>query len=333
LRLRPRRSMLAAARCCAAEANMFLRGLKITLSTVLLLIAAVAVYGAGQARITVSVTDTHGNPLPDAVVTITSTEMTNFEKVVDVGKYGTCNILILDATHHYRLHVEAKGFQPQERPFKVGIGSTDEVFEFQLKTLQEAAAEGEVEIKQQPGYKELEEGKELFKAGDKEAALAKFEEAVVAMPDLLPALAGVASINYELDRYEEALAAAKECLAVSEDSVECLAIAANASQELGDAEAHAEYMARYQELNPEDPAILYNEAAVFLNKMDDEGARPLLERCLSVDPDFPECNFEYGMLLLRTGDMEGAKKHLQKYLEVAPDGPDAGTAQETLKYL
>ncbi|MEJ2187827.1 MAG: tetratricopeptide repeat protein [Acidobacteriota bacterium] len=87
-------------------------------------------------------------------------------------------------------------------------------------------------------------------------------------------------------------------------------------------------MARYQELNPEDPAILYNEAAVFLNKMDDEGARPLLERCLAVDPSFP-----YGMLLLRTGDMEGAKKHLQKYLEVAPDGADAGTAQETLKYL
>lgn len=325
--------MLAAARCCAAEANMFLRGLKITLSTVSLLAAAVAVYGAAQARISVTVTDTQGNPLPDAVVTITTSEMTNFEKVVKVGKNGTCNIMILDATHHYLFHVEAKGYQPQERPFKVPVGSTDEVFEFQLKTPQEAAAEGEIQLQQQPGYKELEEAKELFKAGDKEAALAKFEEAVVAMPDLVPALAGIASINYELNRYEEALAAAKECLAASEDSVECLAIAANSSQQLGDAEAHAAYMARYQELNPEDPAILYNEAAVFLNKMDDEGARPLLERCLAVDPNFPECNFEYGMLLLRTGDMEGAKKHLQKYLEVAPDGADAGTAQETLKYL
>jgi len=325
--------MLAAARCCAVEAIMFLRGLKITLSTVALLAVAFTVYGAAQARIGVTVTDTQGNPLPNAVVTITTTEMTNFEKVVKVGKKGTCNIMILDATHNYLFHVEAKGYQPQERPFKVPVGSTDQVFEFQLKTPEEAAAEGEIELQQEPGYKELEEAKELFKAGDKEAALAKFEEAVVAIPDLLPALTAIASINYELNRYEEALAAAKECLAVSEDSVECLAIAANSSQQLGDTEAHAQFMARYQELNPEDPAILYNEAAVFLNKMDDEGARPLLERCLAVDPNFPECNFEYGMLLLRTGDMEGAKKHLQKYLEVAPNGADAGTAQETLKYL
>ncbi len=312
---------------------MFVRGLKITLSTVVWLAAAVAVYGAAQARITVKVTDTHGNPLPGAVVTITTSEMTNFEKVAKTGNDGACNIMILDATRHYLFHVEATGFQPQERPFKVAAGSTDEVFEFQLKNPQEVAAEGEAELQQQPGYIEFEEAKELFRAGDKEGALAKFEEAVVAKPDLVPAITGVASLNYELGRYEQALAAAKQCLDVSADSVECLAIAANASQQLGDTEGHAAYMARYQELNPEDPAILYNEAAVFLNKMDDEGARPLLERCLTVDPTFPECNFEYGMLLLRTGDMEGAKKHLQKYLEVAPDGAEAGTAEETLKYL
>ena len=92
-------------------------------------------------------------------------------------------------------------------------------------------------------------------------------------------------------------------------------------------------MARYEELNPEDPTILYNSAAGFLNKLDDEGARPLLEQCLDADPDYPQCNFEYGMLLLRTGDMEGAKSRLEKYIEVAPNGPDVATAQETIKYL
>ena len=92
-------------------------------------------------------------------------------------------------------------------------------------------------------------------------------------------------------------------------------------------------MARYQEVNPDDPTVLYNDAAAKLNAMDDDGARPLLEKCLEADPDFPQCNFEYGMMLLRTGDLEGAKTHLQKYLEVAPDGADAGTAEETLKYL
>ena len=132
---------------------------------------------------------------------------------------------------------------------------------------------------------------------------------------------------------EGALAAARKCLEMNPESTQCLAIAINASGDLGDNTARTEYMARYQKLNPEDPTVLFNEAAVLLNNLDDDGARPLLERCLAANPDFPECNFEYGMLLLRAGDMEGAKKHLQKYLEVAPNGSLAPTAEETIKYL
>jgi tetratricopeptide (TPR) repeat protein len=92
-------------------------------------------------------------------------------------------------------------------------------------------------------------------------------------------------------------------------------------------------MARYQALNPDDPATLFNQAAEFLNALDDEHARPLLERCLAVDPAFPQCLFEYAMVLLRSGDLGGAKAHLQRYLEVAPDGRDAAAASETVKYL
>jgi Flp pilus assembly protein TadD len=92
-------------------------------------------------------------------------------------------------------------------------------------------------------------------------------------------------------------------------------------------------MARYQELNPDDPATLFNQAVEYLNAMDDEAAKPLLQKCLEVDPNFPKCLFEYGMLLLRSGDLQGAKQHLEHYLEVAPNGDDADTARETIKYL
>ena len=115
--------------------------------------------------------------------------------------------------------------------------------------------------------------------------------------------------------------------------LECLAVAANAAGMLGEIEAEEAYLARYQELNPGDPATVFNQAVVFLNTMDDAGARPLLEECLALDPEYSKCLFEYGMLLLRAGDLEGAKTHLEKYLEVAPDGPDAQAARETVKYL
>ena len=170
-------------------------------------------------------------------------------------------------------------------------------------------------------------------AGDKEAARAKFAEAIAAKKDLIEAHARLAELTYNAGDMEDALAAARGCLDEDPEFIQCLAIAINASGELGNETARTEYLDRYQKLNPNDPTILFNEAAVFLNNLDDEGARPILEKCLAAAPDFPECNFEYGMLLLRSGDMEGAKTHPQKYLEIAPDGPLASTAEETIKYL
>jgi tetratricopeptide (TPR) repeat protein len=305
------------------------------------LAAAGSAFAVRQARIQGTVTDTQGNPIPNAVITITgdpARKHIEFNKVVMVDKNGTFTALIVDATQHYVFHVKAEGYQPQERPFKVGGGTTPldrqfrgeplanitpgNEFNFQLLSIAEASAADHIE-----------EAKNLHEAGDTEGARVKFEAAVAATPDLLPALSGLAELNYFAGDMEGALAAARMCLEQDDESVQCLAIAANASQALGDTEAHAGYMATYETLNPEDPTILFNQAAAFLNKMDDDGARPLLEKCLDADPDFPECNFEYGMLLLRTGDMEGAKTHLEKYIEVAPDGPDVATAQETIKYL
>lgn len=298
-----------------------------------LLIISTTVHSGTQAKIEGHVTDLAGTPIAAATVTITTTEISTFKKVITTDENGDFQTLILDATHSYTFLVEAEGFQSEESPFKVGAGSTDNFFKFKLQTEGQAAAARGIRQLEQPGYKELEEGKELMAAGDTEAARAKFAEAIAAKKDLLEAHARFAELTYHAGDMEGALAAARGCLDEDPELIQCLAIAINASGELGNEAARAEFLDRYQKLNPDDPTILFNEAAVFLNNLDDEGARPILEKCLSAAPDFPECNFEYGMLLLRSGDMEGAKTHLQKYLEIAPDGPLASTAEETIKYL
>ncbi len=312
---------------------MRLRRLVVLMAVVFQVTGSAMVFAGAQARVEGHVTDSQGNPIPGVEVTITSPQVSTFKMEIKGDQKGVFKFLLLDATRNYFFHVEAAGYQPQERPFKVAAGSTDTVFEFTLKTIQEAAAAGTISLMEQPGYKQMAEGRVLYEAGDKTAALAKFKEAVAAKPDLIQALAAVAELSYGAGDYQGAIEAAELCLEQDDESIDCLAIAANSAQNLGDEAAHAAYMARYKEANPEDPTVLYNTAAGFLNKLDDEGARPLLERCLAADPDFPQCNFEYGMLLLRTGDMEGAKKYLEKYLEVAPDEPDAATARETIKYL
>jgi len=312
---------------------MMHRHLMTCVAVVGLLVIGTTVHAGTQAKIEGRVTDMRGAPIAAATVTITTAEVSTYQRVITTDENGEFQTLILDATRGYNFLVEAEGFQPEESPFKVGAGSTDNFFEFKLQTEGQAAAARGIRKLEEPGYKELEEGKELLAAGNKEAARAKFAEAITAKPDLQEAHARFAELTYGGGDMAGALAAARSCLEVDPDSIQCLAIAINTSGELGDEATRTEYLARYQKLNPDDPTILFNEAAVFLNNLDDEGARPLLEKCLHVAPHFPECNFEYGMLLLRSGDMEGAKTHLQMYLEIAPDGPLASTAEETIKYL
>ncbi len=232
------------------------------------LAAAGLAYAGGWARIQGTVTDSKGSPIPNVVITITgdpANDFINFNKVVTVDKEGKFGALIHDATQRYVFHVIAEGYQKQEWSFKVGAGSTPNKvysvfsgyrasyneFNIQLLSFAEASAAGQIELVKQPSYKELEEAKNLYKARDTEGARAKFKEPVAAKPDLLPGPSALAELNYFAGDMEGALAAAQMCLKQDDESVQCLAIAANASQALGDEEAHAAYVAQYEDLNPD----------------------------------------------------------------------------------
>lgn len=307
---------------------------KTTLALLLGLSLTGVVLAGAQARVRGKIVDSKGNPIPGATLTLTSKAISGYQKVVKAKDDGTFSFVILDATRHYQIKIEAPGYVPYLlEEFKVQVGSTDNEFTWELKSPQEMQVLQQQKLMEQPGYKELAEGRDLLEKGDKEGARAKLREAVSVMPDLVGAWTALAELDYQAGDFTTALADAKKCLELDDEAVKCAAVAANASKELGDTEAHQKYLALYKQLNPDDPATIFNEAAGFLNKMDDEHARPLLEKCLEVDPDFPKCLYEYGMLLLRSGDMAGAKEKLQRYLEVAPDGPDAATVTETLKYL
>lgn len=286
-----------------------------------------------QARVGGKVVNSKGEGVAGAVLTLTTPEMTDFTKKVEVKDDGTFSFLLLDATLAYKVHVEAPGYVPLEQELKVPAGSTDKEFTYTLMTREEGMHEQQQKLLEQPGYKEINEANELLKAGKDAEARAKFAAAVAAKPDLTAAWGAMAELDYKDKNYKSALTNAEKCLELDNESSQCLAVAANATKELGDDAAHMAYLKRYQEANPDDPATVFNQAAEYLNKMDDEHARPLLEQCLQIDPDFAKCLFEYGMLLLRTGDMAGAKAQLEHYLEVAPDAKDAATARETLKYL
>ena len=306
----------------------------VALVAVLAMVMGIGSAVAGpQARVGGTVVGTEGEPVVGATITITCEALLKYNKILETDDNGEFKVLILDATNTYLFSVTAPGFLEYNEEIKVAVGTTDNDFTFELSTPEERSQARQQEVMEQSGYKEFGEARELLAAGKTAEARARLEDALKEMPDLLEALEMMAGIDFDSGDAELALATARRCLEEDDESQKCLAVASNTAGMVGDNEAQAAYLAQYQGLNPDDPATLFNQAAGFLNKMDDDSARPLLEECLVVDPEFAKCLFEYGMVLLRTGDLEGAKAQFEKYLEVAPDGPDAATATETIKYL
>lgn len=284
-------------------------------------------------QITGAVADRDGNRLPNAVITLTCKKVPDFKRVVSCDEEGTYSVELVDGARLCSLRAEAPGHEPRTRSLKLDAESPDMVVDFALRTTKQAYEEEGDGYFLLPGYKEMDEGRSLYLAGDLEGARLKYEQATRIVPEVTPAWMGLAEITDQLGDREAAYASSKRCLELDESSQPCLVIAINTANRFGHAEEYSRLMRRYQELNPEDPTVLFNRAVEYLNEMDDEQARPLLERCLVSDPEFSRCALQYGMLLLRAGELEEAKTMLREFLRLDPEGPGSGEAAEVLKHL
>lgn len=299
----------------------------------LLVVVPSLLFAQAQGRVKGTVVDAKGNPIPNAKVVITCPEITTYKKELAADKKGVFTTLIVDATKQYMFHVEANGFQAIEQLNKPLIGGQTLEVTFTLKSIQQVQQESMQEVLEQPGVKQLREGRDLLDAGRKAEARAKFAEAVSVKPDLHLGWLEMAVLDIEAGRNDDAIAEVDKCLVASPNFAACLAAGANAAKAKGDTALFDKYMTAYKTANPSDPAVPYNEAVTYLNQGDDTKAKPLLEQALAADPAYPDALFQLGMVYLRAGDSAKSKELLLKFLEVAPEHKEAASAREMLKYL
>jgi tetratricopeptide (TPR) repeat protein len=302
------------------------------LSGFLLLVPSLLLAQA-QGRIKGAVVDTGGNPIAGAQISITCREIGTYKKELTTDKHGEFSVLFVDATKRYQFRVEAKGYQGVENTHKPPIGGESLAVTFTLKSVQEVQRTQEQQVMAQPGIKELGEAKAALDQGKRDEAREKLKAAIAAKPDMYVAWHELGRLDYEDKNWAAAQADAEKCLEIKAGDSPCLAIALNSAKEAGNQEAYERYLAAYKLANPSDPGMLFNEAATFLNKGDDAGAKPILEKILDTNPEYPDALFQLGMVYLRAGDNAKAKELLQKFLQVAPDHHDAASATEMLKYL
>ena len=178
------------------------------------------------------------------------------------------------------------------------------------------------------------EGVALAKAADHEGAFAKFQEAVTMDPQLKVALLGVAAQGVQINRYQEALAAAETILKDEPNNELALRARYNAALGLGNESA---LVSAAIGLATVEPAVartaLLKLAFEAYDANDMASAKDLFGKVLEVDPNQSETHYALAMIAVNDGATEEAKAHLERFLALAPDSPEAATARDLLSYL
>ncbi len=178
------------------------------------------------------------------------------------------------------------------------------------------------------------QGVELFKTGDKEEALAKFQDAANLDPSLQDAQEAVATTALELKHYQQAATAAEHILQEDPGNDQALRIRYNAYLGLGDKDKLMDALEGLAAANPDVARQGMLKLAYDAYDANDMAkARERFAKVVEFFPDQAEAHYVLALTEVNLGQKDDAIKNLEAYLRLAPDSPDAATAKDLLDYL
>jgi tetratricopeptide (TPR) repeat protein len=304
----------------------------LTLSLVLAFIGAANVFAGAEARMTGKIIDgTTKQPIGGATVLLEASGAKNVRQEVKTKPDGSYAIFVLDGTIRYKFTFSAPDYAPYGEMIKLKIGETTakdvELFKggaAPAGTPGVAAAPAA-----DPAVDAYNAGAALSNSGDLAGALAKFEEAVAAKPDLMAGWIAIARTSLKMKSYPRAIEAAKKVVDIDDSDADMWAVLYQAYTATGD-KANA---AVAEKKMPANAGSLFNEAARLINAGKDDEAEKMLTQAITLDEKFGQAYYELGMIYVRAGKNAEAKATLSKYLEIDPNGKDAATAKEMMNYL
>jgi tetratricopeptide (TPR) repeat protein len=175
-------------------------------------------------------------------------------------------------------------------------------------------------------------GVAMNKAEDFDGAIARFALAAELDPSFALAHQNIAAIEFNRQRFKEALPHLDQLLAAKPDSVEGLRMRFFSLRALDDdrmKSALAAYLAKA-------PAAGEEVAKIAGDDFDGgnaELATKTLEALVEVKPDVAVAHYHLGRALASAGANAGAKTHLQHFIEMAPNHPDAAAAKQMMAEL
>lgn len=280
------------------------------------------------------VVDAKGQPVEGARILIEFAEGVTRKNETKSNKKGEF-IQIGLFPGNYKVTASKEGVGAQTFEARVRLGAAAEV-NFQLSP--QAGMSEEDKKKTAALQASLTAGEEAFKAGKSDEAIAKFNEALAAVPTCHVCHYYIGASHAQKQQWAEAEAAFKKALELKADFPEAysgLAGVYNSQKRFDDAAAAS---AKAAELSGTggaggNAAAIYNQGVVLWNAQKFGEAKAQFEKAVALDPSMADAWYQLGMANLNTGDMNGAVAAFEGYLKAAPDGPKAAEAKAIIGQL
>jgi tetratricopeptide (TPR) repeat protein len=285
-----------------------------------LLVTALPVWPQAYGRVVLRVKDTEGKPVEGARVTVTCREIEMFHEESETNKKGRVTFAFADATKFYDVKIEKERFAPLEIQVKAELRTTTER-EITLRPRGEEVVTGEGDRRLfSPSERVFNEGVDLLRGGDLEAAKLKFLEALEKDDKMAAAHSALAAVHAEQENYDETIAAANRFLEMAPPTASVYVLLYDAYRASGrqeDAERALEALAELGETG--DTAVLiYNEGVEALKSGNAELAMTQFKTALEIDPEFGPAQFAVAKLYLDEGSNEEAAEWAEKLLAKEP---------------
>jgi tetratricopeptide (TPR) repeat protein len=283
-----------------------------------LLALAFAVPAAAQNMVMGKVTDVKGMPVEGATVTIEqpSSGRKYETKTNKNGEYTQVGLI----AGAYTVTVAKEGVGTSKGNLNVRGGRVPANF-----VLGVSASEGMSKV--------FEEGVALSNAGDYDAAIAKFNDALRTNPKCSDCYYNIGVAHAGKKDYTNAEAAYKTAIELKPDFAEAyngLVNVYTAQRKLDEAAEASKKVAELSQGTPgatASPDALYNQGVVLWNAGKIGEAKAMFEQVIAAKADHAEAHYQLGMALVNEGNLKGARAEFDTYLKLAPNGPNAAQAK------
>ena len=333
-------NLLPKKRPTRANLHRSLRGAAITAMALAMTLfvadSAFAQAWAGKGRLSGKVVDMEGEPVADAMVTITLDGAG--PKAVTSNKKGRWAIAGL-AGGMWEVKAEASGYVTRVSTTRVGefdSGAERSVVESVMEPIGAGAtaATGDA-VAADPAVEKIQAANELL-------GQEKWGEARAIFEELLPNLEGerknavmrtIAQTHSAEGNVDQAISAVDQALALAPDDADSLNLAARilvAAGREGDAQA---YLDRLPQGAAVDPELMLRQGVEAYNNNDLDKAMEAFSSVIASDDKNADAYYYRGLVAMAKQENDVAIADFKKLLELAPGSAKASEAKDFLSYL